>query len=180
MQFNYTTKARSLPVLAVVQRYSGIELKQRGREFWGLCPLHGEKTPSFSINSEKNVWYCYSCGAGGSGVDFIMKLRGLTFKEAAAMIEKDFGIDWEVGPVAATPSQVRYEKEAALARKIATTFDFVHEARRAIRAELKRRGKKIPVRLVEDLGRLEIVEAELVGGPERIAVGLRLARRWLR
>lgn len=180
MQSNYTTKTRSLPVLAVIQRYSGFELKQRGREWWGLCPLHGEKTPSFSINPEKNVWHCYGCGAGGSGVDFVMKLRGLNFKEAAAMIEQDFGIDRNVEPIAKTPAQVRYEKEAALARKIASTFDFVNEARRAIRAELKLRGKRVPARMIEDLGRIETIEEELIGGPERIAVGLRLARRWLR
>ena len=142
--------------------------------------MHGEKTPSFSLNTEKNVWHCYGCGAGGSGVDFVMKLRGLSFKDAAAMLEQDWGIDRSVKPIAKTPAQVRYEKETALARKIATTFDFVHEARRAIRAELKRRGKKIPARLVEDLGRLEIVESELVGDPERIAVGLRLSKRWFK
>lgn len=177
---NYTTKARTLPVLAVVQRYSGVELKQRGREWWGLCPLHGEKTPSFSINPDKNAFYCYGCGAGGSGVDFVMKLRGLSFKEAAAMIEQDFGIDSNVEPIAKTPAQVRYEKEVALARKIATTFDFVVNTRRAIQAELKLRGKRVPTRMIEDIGRLEIVESELVGGPDRIATGLRLARRWWR
>ena len=113
-------------------------------------------------------------------MDFVMKLRGLSFKEAAAMIEQDFGIDRNVEPIAKTPAQVRYEKEAALARKIATTFDFIHESRRAIQAELKRRGKKIPARMIEDLGRLETVEEELIGGPDRIATGLRLALRWWR
>ena len=133
-----------------------------------------------SISPEKNVFHCYGCGAGGSGVDFLMKLRGLSFKEAAAMIEQDFGIGREGGPVAKTPTQVRYEKEAALARKIQAAFLFVVSAREAIQAELKRRGRKIPARLVEDLGRLEIIEEELIGGPEQIATGLRLAGRWLK
>lgn len=166
--------------MAVVQRYSGIKLHQHGRELWGLCPLHAEKTPSFTVNVEKNVFFCYGCGAGGSGVDFVMKLHGISFKEAAAMIEQDFGVNREADPIARTPAQARYEREAALARKIAATFDFVLEARRAIQAELKRRGKKIPARMIEDLGRLEIVESELVGGPGRIATGLRLFRRWWR
>ena len=179
-QSNYNMKARNLPVLEVVQRYSGIELRQRGREWWGLCPLHGEKTPSFSINPEKNVWHCYGCGAGGSGVDFVIKLRGLSFRDAAATIEQDFGISREIRHITKTPSQIRYEKEAALARKIEATFDFVSKARRAIRDELKQCGKKIPVELVQDLGRLETIEEELIGGPDRIANGLRLARRWFK
>ena len=174
----FKPRARQVPILDVVKYYTEVDLIQRGRTFWGLCPLHKEKTPSFEVNIEKNFFYCYGCGAGGSGVDFIMKLRGLSFKEAATMIEHDFDIGRKVDFVAKTPAEVRYKREKALAQKIATTFEFVHKARSAIQSELKRRGNKIPARMVEDLGRLEIVESELVSEPERIATGLKLARRW--
>lgn len=84
--------AKSIPILDIIRRYADIELHQRGREWWGCCPFHGEKTPSFSVNAEKNVWTCYGCHAGGSGVDFVMKLRGVGFREACELIERDFSL----------------------------------------------------------------------------------------
>ena len=177
---NYTTKARDIPLLDIVRQFSGVELRQRGRELWGLCPFHAEKTPSFSVNPAKSVWHCYGCGAGGSGVDFVMKLRGLSFKDAAAVIEQAFGIGGSSEPDAKSPAQIRYERERALEQKINRTFDFVWTARRAIQSELKRQGKKVPSSLILDLGELETIEEELTGGADRIAVGLRLAKRWMK
>ena len=62
----------------------GIELKQRGKDFWALCPLHTEKTPSFKADSEKQTFYCFSgkCNTGGDVITFIQKLKGYSFKEA--------------------------------------------------------------------------------------------------
>ena len=42
-----------------------VELRQRGREFWGCCPFHGEKTPSFKVNPDTGLWHCFGCGIGG-------------------------------------------------------------------------------------------------------------------
>ena len=66
-----TIKARA-NLLAEVQR-AGVELRQRGHEWKGLCPFHQEKTPSFSVDPQKGFWYCFGCGRGGDVIDFVME-----------------------------------------------------------------------------------------------------------
>jgi len=75
------------PIISVVQNY--VELKKRGRQHVGRCPFHDDKTPSFSVSEEKGVFHCFGCGAGGDVIDFVMKLYGLSFREALA----ELGID---------------------------------------------------------------------------------------
>ncbi|MEK6591141.1 MAG: CHC2 zinc finger domain-containing protein [Nitrospinota bacterium] len=60
----------------------GIELNQRGKYFWSLCPLHSEKTPSFKVDSEKQTFFCWGCNTGGDIITFIQKLKGYPFKDA--------------------------------------------------------------------------------------------------
>ena len=57
-------------IIDIISSY--VELKKRGRNFFGLCPFHNEKTPSFSANPEKQIYKCFGCGSGGSSMDFIM------------------------------------------------------------------------------------------------------------
>ena len=70
-----------------------VTLKKQGREYVGLCPLHGEKTPSFYINESKQVFHCRGCGAGGSVLDFIMGIYGINEHEAANQLRSELGID---------------------------------------------------------------------------------------
>ena len=60
----------------------GLTLKREGHEWVCLCPLHEERTPSFKINAEKQVFHCFGCDAGGSVIDLHMALRGLSIAEA--------------------------------------------------------------------------------------------------
>ena len=60
----------------------GWQLKKEGRLLVCLCPLHEERSPSFKINAEKNVWYCHGCGAGGSVIDLHSRLKCITIGEA--------------------------------------------------------------------------------------------------
>lgn len=62
-------------MVELAERYT--ELKQRGRDFWGCCPFHEEKTPSFKVDPKKQTWHCFGCGEGGDALDFIMKAEGL-------------------------------------------------------------------------------------------------------
>lgn len=71
----------------------GITLKKAGRNFLGLCPFHTEKTPSFSVSPEKQIFYCFGCGVGGNVFGYIMKREGLSFPEAARQLAKRYGID---------------------------------------------------------------------------------------
>ena len=69
-------------IVEVISRY--VDLRRSGRELSGLCPFHAEKTPSFTVNEEKSVWYCFSCAEGGDLITFIQKIEGVDFKDALA------------------------------------------------------------------------------------------------
>ena len=68
-------------ILAVLEQ-EGVALKKRGRSMWGLCPLHDDRTPSFTVDPEKQRFKCFGCGAGGDVIDFIQRLHSLDFKDA--------------------------------------------------------------------------------------------------
>jgi len=67
-------------------------LKKSGRNFFGLCPFHSEKSPSFSVNADKQIFHCFGCGAGGNALSFVMKYHGLSFPEAARMVARKYNI----------------------------------------------------------------------------------------
>jgi DNA primase len=70
-----------------------VSLRQAGRNYLGLCPFHAEKTPSFTVSPDKQIFYCFGCGAGGDIFSFLMKHAGLTFPEAARELAGRSGID---------------------------------------------------------------------------------------
>ena len=69
-----------------------VKLKKRGRKYEGLCPFHEEKTPSFSIDPDKGLYYCFGCHQGGDAINFIMQLERLSFPEAVERLARQFGV----------------------------------------------------------------------------------------
>ena len=69
-----------------------VRLKRRGRNLVGLCPFHGEKTPSFNIYTENGSFYCFGCGAGGDVITFIMKIENLDYMEAVRFLAQRAGM----------------------------------------------------------------------------------------
>ena len=67
--------------------------KHSGANLFGLCPFHGEKTPSFSVNPERKIYHCFGCGKGGGVVNFIMEIENLSFPDAVAFLAKRAGMD---------------------------------------------------------------------------------------
>jgi len=65
-----------------------VALKKKGRNFFGLCPFHNEKTPSFSVNPDKQIFHCFGCGAGGNVFTFVQKQDGVGFPEAVRALAK--------------------------------------------------------------------------------------------
>jgi len=169
------TGAKGVPVLDIWRRYIETEPKQKGQNYWARCPFHADKTPSLSIDLGKCLWHCFSCGAGGSAIDLVMALYGLSYKEACGKIEEDFRV--QQGWIPTRRVSVK-SQETLISERIQQVFDWVFEARRALHAELKRRGDDVSEIIIRDIGRLEIIEDELVGEPDRIANGLILHRRW--
>ena len=71
----------------IVQIVSGyVALNKKGRNYWGLCPFHGEKTASFSVDGEHQLYYCFGCKAGGDVIHFIMDMERLSFPEAVEQL----------------------------------------------------------------------------------------------
>ena len=73
-------------IVDVVSEYT--TLNERGGRHWGLCPFHNEKTPSFSVSRDKQLYYCFGCKQGGNVTNFIMKTENLTFPEAVERLAK--------------------------------------------------------------------------------------------
>ncbi len=72
---------------------SYLDLKKAGRNYKALCPFHGEKTASFTVNPDKQIYHCFGCGKGGNAFHFLMEYEGVGFIEAVARLAKDLGID---------------------------------------------------------------------------------------
>lgn len=78
-------------IVEIVGEYTRLE--KRGANWWGCCPFHNEKTPSFNIMPDKNVYHCFGCGAGGTVISFVMEMEKLSFTEAVEALAKKNGIE---------------------------------------------------------------------------------------
>ncbi|MCI5951647.1 MAG: DNA primase [Anaerostipes sp.] len=78
----------------IVDLISGyVSLKKKGSSYFGLCPFHNEKSPSFSVSRDKQMYYCFGCGAGGNIFTFLMEYENMTFPEAMQMLADRAGIE---------------------------------------------------------------------------------------
>lgn len=77
---------KSIDIVDLISEY--VQLKKQGRNLVGLCPFHGEKTPSFTVSPDKQLYHCFGCGAGGNVFSFIMEIEGLSFVEAVMHIAR--------------------------------------------------------------------------------------------
>ncbi|HEY3285463.1 MAG TPA: DNA primase [Armatimonadota bacterium] len=81
---------RRTDLVEVVSGY--VKLRKNGQRYLGLCPFHPEKTPSFSVHPEKQVWHCFGCGIGGDVLSFVERAEGLTFREALEKLADRCGV----------------------------------------------------------------------------------------
>ncbi|WP_093335296.1 DNA primase [Salibacterium halotolerans] len=85
-----TEVQQSLDIVDVVSEH--LQLKKQGKHYLGLCPFHGEKTPSFSVSPDKQLYHCFGCGAGGNAITFVMEVEGISFVEAVKNLADKSGI----------------------------------------------------------------------------------------
>ena len=90
-------------------------LKKVGRNYVGLCPFHTEKTPSFTVSPEKQIFYCFGCGTGGNVFNFLMNYDGLSFFETAKMLANRYGIDIPAQAMSTEQKRRISERESLLA-----------------------------------------------------------------
>lgn len=83
-----------IDIVDVISEY--VQLKKHGRNYFGLCPFHGENTPSFSVSADKQIFHCFGCGAGGNVFSFLMEKEGLTFQEAAVKLAEKTNINLQI------------------------------------------------------------------------------------
>ncbi|HPP29659.1 MAG TPA: DNA primase, partial [bacterium] len=79
-----------IDIVEVISEY--LKLKKTGRNFKALCPFHQEKTPSFIVNPEKQIFHCFGCGEGGNVIRFLMKMDNISFPKAVALAAKKAGV----------------------------------------------------------------------------------------
>ncbi len=77
-------------IVDVVSQY--VKLQRRGANYFGLCPFHNEKSPSFSVTPSKQMYYCFGCGAGGNAITFLMEYENYSFQEAVQTLAERAGI----------------------------------------------------------------------------------------
>lgn len=105
-----------------------VRLKKSGRNFMGLCPFHNDKSPSFSVSSEKQIYKCFSCGEAGNVLTFVMKYKKLTFIEAAKYLADKANI----------PLQINDNENSAVSRKKEFLYKVNVETARYYFANLQR------------------------------------------
>ncbi|WP_042355021.1 DNA primase [Bacillus rubiinfantis] len=85
---------QAVDIVEIISDY--VQLKKQGRNYFGLCPFHGENTPSFSVSPDKQIFHCFGCNAGGNVFSFLMELEGLTFQEAVLRLADKANIELEI------------------------------------------------------------------------------------
>lgn len=97
-------------IVDIVSRY--VSLKKSGSNYFGLCPFHNEKTPSFSVAPDKQIFHCFGCGAGGGPIRFIMNIEGLDFPDAVRFLAQQYNM---TVPETQSDPQQRNRRERILA-----------------------------------------------------------------
>src|SRR5258708_2246255 len=100
-----------LDIIDVVGGY--VRMQRSGREHKGLCPFHSEKTPSFTVSQERQVWYCFGCHEGGDLLSFVQKIERLEFRETLEMLAERAGVELT------RDGDGRERRDAARKRKLA-------------------------------------------------------------
>ncbi|MBC7324858.1 MAG: DNA primase, partial [Moorella sp. (in: Bacteria)] len=142
-------------IVEVIGSY--LQLKKRGRNYVGLCPFHKEKTPSFTVSPDKQMFYCFGCGAGGDVFAFLMKQDGLSFPEAVKSLAARAGLDLAGGEESPLARQQRQWKErlyelGAIAASFYYRLLMRHPVAAPARAYLQQRGVKGETARLFELG----------------------------
>ena len=124
-------------VVEVVGRY--VQLKKGGANFMGLCPFHGEKSPSFSVSPAKQFFHCFGCGKNGNAIGFLMEHAGMTFVEAVKDLAQNVGM--QVPEEDISPQD--RARAAEQRQKQATLTDVLEKAGEAYRKHLRNSPKAI-------------------------------------
>jgi DNA primase catalytic core len=134
-------RVNEVDIVDIVKPY--VNLSKRGRNFVGLCPFHSERTGSFSVDNQKNLFYCFGCRRGGSGIDFIMEKESLSFVDAVEYIARQHNIPVEniaKGKTDEEMEDIRHKESLLAAIEMVQKF-FVEQLRTGISDEFENARK---------------------------------------
>ena len=135
-----TIKSRA-NIVDIISEY--VALKKTGRNFSGLCPFHKEKTPSFSVNAEKQIFYCFGCGAGGDVFEFLTRMNNMSFPEALSFLADKTGVVLQEKPPGPAGPEKSLREDIKKINKMAGdyfTANLQGTPGRSARAYLQKRG----------------------------------------
>lgn len=129
-------------IVDVISPY--VRLTKRGSNYVGLCPFHNEKTPSFSVNTERQCFHCFGCGVGGNSISFVMKYENLTFTEAVRQLADKVGMN-----LPEENYNPEYRKRADLKTRL---FDIYKEAAKFYYFQLRSDYGNFPMEYLKNRG----------------------------
>ena len=137
-------------IIEIIARH--VELKKSGSNMMGLCPFHNEKSPSFSVSPDKQLYYCFGCGKGGGAFQFLMDHDGYAFPEAVEYLAEKAGLEVPQTTRADPDEQARHRQAQDMLSKASDAFarSLRSESGSGARAYLKQRG--LPEEIVRDYG----------------------------
>lgn len=107
-------------IVDVISQY--VVLKRSGRNFFGLCPFHREKSPSFSVSPDKQIFHCFGCGVGGDVIHFVSKIENLDFKQAIEALAEKSGINLPILTDGQDAEKIRLKERVYQINKISAQF----------------------------------------------------------
>jgi DNA primase len=110
-------------IVDVISQY--VLLKRCGRNFFGLCPFHKEKTPSFSVSPEKQIFHCFGCGEGGNVIHFLSKIENIDFKESIETLANKAGVQLPTSNIEKDNKEEQLKKKIYKINEIVA--DFYHK-----------------------------------------------------
>ena len=110
-------------IVDIISQY--VHLTRKGRNYFGLCPFHNEKSPSFSVSPDRQIFHCFGCGVGGNVYTFLMKIEGITFREALEQLAERANI--QLPTLENNADTAREELKAKVYKVNEFTAEFYHQ-----------------------------------------------------
>jgi DNA primase len=163
---------------------SGVVLRKGGKDLVGLCKFHDDREASLVVTPKKNLWNCFGCGIGGGAIDWVMKDRGLSFRQAVEVLQAEVGSKMAAQPAAASPSSLAAAvvvdtapdstQSAADQTLLAQTMDYYHQR---LKDTAGQPGSAVAYLASRGLTHPGLVDAFRLGVGDR-SLGLRVGQGW--